>query len=74
MHASTLPTLLPDLDWISDATRVARLSQDFNWYSPVLKRQLENKTADVVVRPRTQGEIERVVSACATHKIPITLR
>ncbi len=74
MHASNLPTLMPDLDWISDATRVAKLSQDFNWYSPVLKRQLENKSADVVVRPKTQNEIERVVSACATHNIPITLR
>ncbi|HST43913.1 MAG TPA: hypothetical protein VLK29_01685, partial [Luteimonas sp.] len=44
---------LPDLDWITDAGRVARLSQDFAWFSPVLDRQLKDKRADAVVRPRT---------------------
>ena len=29
---------LPDLDWITDESRVARLSQDFAWFSPVLNR------------------------------------
>ena len=27
------------------------LSKDFYWYSPVLKRQLEEKRADLAVRP-----------------------
>jgi len=74
MIASSLPAQLPDLDWITDPTRVAKLSQDFNWYSPVLKAKLENKTAEVVVRPKTEEEIASVVSACATSHIPITLR
>ncbi|MDB5829388.1 MAG: FAD-binding protein [Variovorax sp.] len=65
---------LPDLDWITDASRIARLSQDFSWFSPVLKRQLENKRADVVVRPRTEDEIRRLVSACVERKLPITIR
>ncbi len=37
--------------------RVARLSQDFAWFSPVLTRQLKDKRADAVVRPRTEDEI-----------------
>jgi FAD/FMN-containing dehydrogenase len=48
---------LPDLDWITDEGRVARLSQDFSWFSPVLKRQLKDKRADAVVRPRSEDEI-----------------
>jgi len=65
---------LPDLDWITDQGRVARLSQDFSWFSPVLNRQLKDKRADVVVRPRTEDEIRAVVGACARRGVPITLR
>lgn len=69
-----LPELLPDLDWITDPGRVGRLSQDFSWFSPVLKAQLGEKRADLVVRPRSEEEIRRVVAQCAIHAIPITLR
>ena len=65
---------LPGLDWITDETRLARLSQDFSWFSPVLKRELEGKCADIAVRPDSEDEIRRVVGACARHRIPITLR
>ena len=58
---------LPDLDWITDAGRVARLSQDFAWFSPVLNRQLKDKRADAVARPRTEDEIRALVGACARH-------
>ena len=69
-----LPLELPALDWITDAARVARLSQDFAWFSPVLKRQLADKTAEVAVRPRTEDEIRAVVAACARDAITITVR
>ena len=64
---------LPALDWITDG-RVERLSQDFYWFSPVLKRQLANLRADAVVRPRTEDEIRAVVAACARDRLPITVR
>ncbi len=72
--AALLPAKLPDIDWIVDPPRVARLSQDFAWFSPVLKRQLADKRADIAVRPRTEEEIRQVVAACAVDGIPITLR
>ncbi len=72
--ATLLPSKLPDIDWITDPPRVARLSQDFSWFSPVLKRQLADKRADIAVRPRTEEEIRQVVGACAREAIPITLR
>ncbi len=65
---------LPTLDWITEPGRVARLSQDFAWFSPVLHRQLRDKRADVVVRPRTEDEIRAVVAACARRRMPITIR
>jgi len=65
---------LPDLDWITDASRVGRLSQDFSWFSPVLKRELAGMTADIAVRPRTEDEMRRLVAACARARVPMTLR
>lgn len=65
---------LSDLDWVTDPSRIQRLSQDFSWFSPVLTRQLEGKVADAVVRPRTEEHIRRVVSACARLKVPLTIR
>ncbi len=65
---------LPGLDWITDPGRVARLSQDFAWFSPVLNRQLKDKRADVVVRPRSEDEIRALVAACARRAVPITIR
>ena len=61
------------LEWITD-NRVERLSQDFYWFSPILKRQLEGLRADAVVRPKTEEEIRAVVAACAQAGVPITVR
>ena len=66
---------------IGDAARVLtnpqtvrRLSRDFYWYSPVLKKQLEDKTAEIVVQPHSVEEIVRVLRYCGTHEIPVTTR
>jgi len=69
-----LQIALPDLDWVTDSARIARLSQDFSWFSPVLKRQLAGKTGEAVVRPRDEQEIQQVVSLCAKLRVPITIR
>jgi FAD/FMN-containing dehydrogenase len=79
MNAPTHPIeqlqiALPDLDWVTDTNRIARLSQDFSWFSPVLKRQLTGKTAECAVRPRNEDEIKRLVSLCAKLRVPITIR
>ena len=65
---------LADLDWVTDENRIARLSQDFSWFSPVLKRQLADKRAQAAVRPRSEDEIRRLVSLCARLRVPITVR
>jgi FAD/FMN-containing dehydrogenase len=74
LSVTQLQAELPDLDWVTDAGRIARLSQDYSWFSPVLKRQLAHKRADIAVRPRTEEEIRRLVGACARLRVPITVR
>jgi len=70
---AAIATSLNALEWIAD-NRVERLSQDFYWFSPILKRQLDGLRADAVVRPKTEDEIRAVVSACAQQRVPITVR
>jgi FAD/FMN-containing dehydrogenase len=64
---------LSAMEWITD-NRVERLSQDFYWFSPILKRQLEGLRADAVVRPNSEDQIRAVVAACARTGVPITVR
>ena len=64
---------LSTIEWITDG-RVERLSQDFYWFSPVLKRQLEALRADAVARPKSEDEIRAVVAGCARRGLPITVR
>ncbi len=72
-HCAALPAALPSIEWFTD-NRVERLSQDFYWFSPVLKPQLDGKVADVVARPKSEDEIRAVVVACAQAGVPLTIR
>ncbi|MGP2493043.1 FAD-binding oxidoreductase [Mesorhizobium sp. PUT5] len=53
---------------------VQQKSRDFYWYSPVLKRQLDGVTGDLVVSPRNEAEVIRVLAACHRHGVPVTPR
>ena len=57
-----------------NATLVKQKSRDFYWYSPVLKRQLEHVTADVMVTPQTEEEVRTVLAAACKLGIPVTPR
>ena len=53
---------------------VKQKSRDFFWYSPVLKRQLDHVTADIVVSPRNEAEVVRVLETCHRLAVPVTPR
>lgn len=66
---------------IADAARVIttpavveRLSKDFYWYSPVLKRQLQSKRGDIVVQPVDVDEVLAIARYAGEHGIPLTVR
>ncbi|OKH47561.1 FAD-linked oxidase [Calothrix sp. HK-06] len=65
---------IPNIEVITEPSQVAKLSQDYHTFSPVLTPLLEGKIADIVVRPDDQDEVIQVAAACAKHKIPITVR
>ena len=43
---------------------VKQKSRDFFWYSPVLKRELDHVTADLVVSPKNEAEVIQVLKTC----------
>jgi FAD/FMN-containing dehydrogenase len=53
---------------------VKQKSRDFFWYSPVLKRQLDHVTADIIVSPTSEAEVLEVLSASHALGIPVTPR
>jgi FAD/FMN-containing dehydrogenase len=59
---------------ITNAQTVQRLSRDFYWYSPVLKKLLDDKVAEAVVQPASTDEVVRVLACCYSRRIPVTAR
>jgi FAD/FMN-containing dehydrogenase len=59
---------------ITDRASVKLKSRDFYWYSPILKAQLRDMTADVVAVPRDEAEVIHVARSCAALGVPITVR
>ncbi|MDB9325998.1 FAD-binding oxidoreductase, partial [Nodularia spumigena CS-590/02] len=75
--ATALETLINSLEGIeiiTQTTQVAKLSQDYHTFSPVLVPKLEGKVGDIVVRPANEDEVIKVASACVQCKIPVTVR
>jgi len=53
---------------------VQQKSRDHYWYSPRLKAELENVTAQLVVTPRTQDEVKIVLATAYKYGVPVTPR
>lgn len=71
---SALQAAVPPEQIIASGDLLETLSKDYYWYSPVLKRQLDDKRADVVVRPTSLDQLKAVVSVCARFQVPVVPR
>lgn len=65
---------LGSIELITEPTQVEKLSKDYYHFSPVLQRQLADKTADLVVRPKNEAEVLQVAKVCVSAKVPVTIR
>lgn len=80
------PTAGPEIDWdafarslngmqvFSDPRVVRAKSKDYYWYSPVLKRLLDDKAGDLVIVPKSEEDVLRVARACVQRRVPLTVR
>ncbi len=57
-----------------DAATLRMKSRDFFWFSPVLREQLEGKTADLVAFPSDEHDVLRIAAVAARFGVPITVR
>ncbi|MEX0852365.1 MAG: FAD-binding oxidoreductase [Bauldia sp.] len=71
---SRLKSALGDLKIEDNPAIVKQKSRDFYWYSPVLKRQLDQVTGDLVVSPKNEAEVIHVLRTCYAEGVPVTPR
>ncbi|TPL90940.1 FAD-binding oxidoreductase [Mesorhizobium sp. B2-3-13] len=74
MDVSALKRDLDGMKLDDNPAIVQQKSRDFYWYSPVLKQQLDHVTGDLIVTPKTEAELLRVLAACHRHGVPVTPR
>ena len=63
-----------DIPCHDDPKYVGLKSRDYYWYSPILSAELDGRTAQLVVQPRTEAEVITIAAAIARHRIPLTIR
>ncbi len=71
---AALKSDLSDLKTNEDPATLLKKSRDFYWYSPILKRQLDDVVADLIVAPQNEAEVVRILKACYAHDVPVTVR
>ncbi|MGF0540360.1 FAD-binding oxidoreductase [Agrobacterium sp. ES01] len=69
-----IKTELAGIDIEDHPALVKQKSRDFYWYSPILKAQLDHVTADIVVSPKTEEELIKVLKVAYAHGAPVTAR
>ena len=74
MDVSILKGELGDIRCEDNPAIVKQKSRDFYWYSPILKRQLDEVTGDLLVSPGSEEEVIRTLAACHRHGVPVTPR
>ena len=65
---------LEGIEHSRDRALLRQKSRDFYWYSPVLKRQLDGKSADLWARPRNEDEVLHILRECRAVRMPVTAR
>ena len=65
---------LNGLELITEPTQIAKLSQDYYTFSPVLQPLLADKVGELVVRPIDETEVLRIAAACVKFRVPLTVR
>jgi FAD/FMN-containing dehydrogenase len=74
MDLSKFRAALGDIPVEDHPRIVQQKSRDHYWYSPILKAQLDQVTADIVVSPRTQDKVRTILAAAFKYEVPITPR
>ncbi|TVQ05870.1 MAG: FAD-binding oxidoreductase [Leptolyngbya sp. DLM2.Bin27] len=62
------------IETIRDPNQREKLSKDYYYFSPVLKEQLADLVADLIVRPTSEAEVLAAAQICVEARVPVTVR
>ena len=65
---------LDGIESIEAPNQVAKLSEDYFRFSPILEPLLDGKVGDIVLRPNNENDVIRIAQACVTNRVPLTVR
>lgn len=71
---AALAAALDGIELGTDRALLRQKSRDFYWYSPILKKQLDGKSAELLARPKDEAEVLRILAACRAARVPVTVR
>ena len=74
MDLSAFRAAIGDIPQQDHPRIVQQKSRDHYWYSPRLKAELENVTAQLVVTPRNQADVVTILAAAYKSGVPVTPR
>lgn len=69
-----LQTAHPTIEVITEPTQLAKLSQDYYYFSPILQPIFAQCQGDVVLRPQDESDVIAIARFAAQHQIPVTVR
>lgn len=59
---------------IDSGDKLEKLSRDYYWYSPVLKRLLDDKKADFAVTINSRDELREALKVLHQYQVPVSIR
>lgn len=62
------------IETIAKTSEVAKLSQDYHTFSPILTPKLAGKVGDLVVRPTSVADVLKIAATCVKFRVPVTVR
>ncbi len=74
MDLTKFVSALNGIETITNPNQIAKLSEDYFRFSPILEPLLSGKVGDIVVRPADEAEVIRVAQVCVQQQIPLTVR
>ena len=71
---SAFANQLSPVETLIAPAQIEKLSKDYYYFSPILAAQLQDKSGNLIVRPKSGAEVVQVAQACVQAKIPLTVR
>jgi FAD/FMN-containing dehydrogenase len=73
-HFNHLESIVDPQYILRDESDLLKYSQDYSWFSPILKRELAEKKAEAVVLVPDMDTLKAIIRWCFAEMIPVTLR